>query len=97
MPFLLSSVSAGNYYLNLPSRFKKHEHIYIHTHTHTQTGADIANICNEAALHAARVGGTNVKLQDFDYAVERVVAGKVVCVCVFASRVKWLRDFSNFT
>ena len=39
------------------------------------SGADIANICNEAALHAARVKKTSIEAVDFDYAVERVIAG----------------------
>uniref|UniRef100_A0A8D2DNX0 Mitochondrial inner membrane m-AAA protease component paraplegin n=1 Tax=Sciurus vulgaris TaxID=55149 RepID=A0A8D2DNX0_SCIVU len=39
------------------------------------SGADIANICNEAALHAAREGHTSVHTFSFEYAVERVVAG----------------------
>ncbi|XP_058384500.1 paraplegin isoform X3 [Diceros bicornis minor] len=38
-------------------------------------GADIANICNEAALHAAREGHTAVHTFNFEYAVERVIAG----------------------
>lgn len=40
-----------------------------------RTGADIANICNEAALHAAREGHTSVHTFNFEYAVERVIAG----------------------
>nr|XP_044617502.1 paraplegin isoform X2 [Equus asinus] len=39
------------------------------------SGADIANICNEAALHAAREGHTAVHTFNFEYAVERVIAG----------------------
>ncbi|XP_062033186.1 paraplegin isoform X2 [Lepus europaeus] len=39
------------------------------------SGADIANICNEAALHAAREGHTSVHTLNFEYAVERVIAG----------------------
>lgn len=39
------------------------------------TGADISNICNEAALYAAREGRKVIDTHDFDYAVERVVAG----------------------
>uniref|UniRef100_A0A8C9BT80 SPG7 matrix AAA peptidase subunit, paraplegin n=1 Tax=Phocoena sinus TaxID=42100 RepID=A0A8C9BT80_PHOSS len=39
------------------------------------SGADIANICNEAALHAAREGHTAVHTSNLDYAVERVFAG----------------------
>jgi cell division protease FtsH len=39
------------------------------------TGADLANICNEAAIFAARRGASRVTLHDFDGALERVVAG----------------------
>jgi cell division protease FtsH len=39
------------------------------------TGADLANICNEAAIFAARRGGDRVEMMDFDAALERVVAG----------------------
>ncbi|XP_070574399.1 mitochondrial inner membrane m-AAA protease component paraplegin-like isoform X2 [Ptychodera flava] len=39
------------------------------------SGADIANICNEAALHAAREKRSHVIAEDFEYAVERVTAG----------------------
>uniref|UniRef100_A0A7N8YIN5 SPG7 matrix AAA peptidase subunit, paraplegin n=1 Tax=Mastacembelus armatus TaxID=205130 RepID=A0A7N8YIN5_9TELE len=40
-------------------------------------GADIANICNEAALHAAREGHKSIHTFNFEYAVERVLAGSV--------------------
>lgn len=39
------------------------------------SGADIANVCNEAALHAAKNKETQVTAQDLEYAVERVVGG----------------------
>nr|CAD7426201.1 unnamed protein product [Timema monikensis] len=39
------------------------------------SGADIANVCNEAALHAARLKHTMVTGDDLEYAVERVVGG----------------------
>ncbi|KAM6980487.1 mitochondrial inner membrane m-AAA protease component paraplegin [Aplochiton taeniatus] len=39
------------------------------------SGADIANICNEAALHAAREGFKSIDTSNFEYAVERVIAG----------------------
>src|SRR6202167_5889787 len=39
------------------------------------TGADLANICNEAAIFAARRGGKNITGGDFDQALERVIAG----------------------
>ena len=38
-------------------------------------GADIANICNEAALIAARKGKDHVDLDDFNDAVDRVIGG----------------------
>ncbi len=39
------------------------------------TGADLANVMNEAALLAARRGAESVKMQDYEAAIERVVAG----------------------
>lgn len=39
------------------------------------SGADIANVCNEAALHAARFHQKKVRASDLEYAVERVVGG----------------------
>jgi len=38
-------------------------------------GADIANVCNEAALIAARNGKAAVDMQDFQDAVDRVIGG----------------------
>jgi cell division protease FtsH len=38
-------------------------------------GADIANICNEAALIAARKGKLSVEMDDFQDAVDRVIGG----------------------
>lgn len=39
------------------------------------SGADLANLCNEAALVATRRGGDMVTVNDFTVAVERIVAG----------------------
>ena len=39
------------------------------------SGADIANVCNEAALHAARRSSDYVEERDFESAIERVIAG----------------------
>lgn len=39
------------------------------------SGADIANVCNEAALHAARHKQDIVRATNLEYAVERVVGG----------------------
>jgi len=60
-------------------------------------GADIANICNEAAIHAARKGGSTILMNNFEAAVDRVrffltcvcddVLFLLVCV-FFSSRVK---------
>ncbi|KAJ0260087.1 ATP-dependent zinc metalloprotease FTSH 3 [Hirschfeldia incana] len=38
-------------------------------------GADIANVCNEAALIAARKGGATVTMAHFDSAIDRVIGG----------------------
>ncbi|HEX7902302.1 MAG TPA: ATP-dependent zinc metalloprotease FtsH [Chitinophagaceae bacterium] len=38
-------------------------------------GADIANVCNEAALIAARKGKEAVEMEDFQDAVDRVIGG----------------------
>jgi cell division protease FtsH len=39
------------------------------------TGADLANICNEAAIFAARRSADFISSADFDHALERVIAG----------------------
>ncbi len=39
------------------------------------TGADLANICNEAAIFATRRGAKSISIVDFDSALERVIAG----------------------
>jgi cell division protease FtsH len=39
------------------------------------TGADLANICNEAAIFATRRGAKTIANADFDSALERVIAG----------------------
>ena len=39
------------------------------------TGADLANLANEAALRATRRGADSVTMDDFNNAVERIVAG----------------------
>ena len=39
------------------------------------SGADIANVCNESALIAARRGKDHVELEDMEAAVDRVIGG----------------------
>ncbi|CAN5265652.1 ATP-dependent zinc metalloprotease FtsH [soil metagenome] len=78
-------------YLELPNMLEREEIFNVHlrplvidstVNTHflaSQTpgfsGADIANICNEAALIAARNKKARIDKEDFMNAVERVVAG----------------------
>lgn len=38
-------------------------------------GADLENICNEAAIHALRRKGKKVTMKDFEAAIDRVIAG----------------------
>ena len=38
-------------------------------------GAEIANVCNEAALVAARRGKKSIGMDDFNYALDRVIGG----------------------
>lgn len=40
------------------------------------SGADIANVCNEAALIAARYLSDKVNLKHFEQAIERVIGGR---------------------
>jgi hypothetical protein len=48
------------------------------------SGADIANVCNEGALVAARSGKESVDMIDFETAIDRVIGGleKKNKVCV---------------
>ena len=39
------------------------------------SGADLANLINESALHAARTKKSRVASEDLEYAIERVIAG----------------------
>jgi len=40
------------------------------------SGADLANLCNEAALNAARENHTEIQQSDFDAAVDRILLGE---------------------
>jgi cell division protease FtsH len=57
---------------------KKADNLDIHklaAQTPGFAGADIANVCNEAALIAARKGKSEVHLDDFNDAVDRIIGG----------------------
>lgn len=45
------------------------------------SGADIANVCNEAALIAARYLMPKVELTHFEQAIERVIGGEQETQC----------------
>ena len=48
---------------------------FLAKHTPGFSGADIANVCNEAALNAARHGKKAIEKQDFLDAVDRIIGG----------------------
>ena len=39
------------------------------------SGADIKNVCNEAALHAARMSKDSVGMENFESAMGRIIGG----------------------
>lgn len=73
------------------------------------SGADIANVCNEAALTAARKGKKYVERQDFQDAVDRIVGGlerknkittneerrTIACHEAGHATVSWLLEYAN--
>ena len=73
------------------------------------SGADIANVCNEAALTAARKGKKYVERQDFQDAVDRIVGGlerknkittveerrTIACHEAGHAAVSWLLEYAN--
>lgn len=73
------------------------------------SGADIANVCNEAALTAARKGKKFVERQDFQDAVDRIVGGlerknkittneerrTIACHEAGHATVSWLLEYAN--
>lgn len=51
-----------------------------------QSGADIANVCNEAALIAARHLNPSVNAKHFEQAIERVIGGPCLNDEVFLNK-----------
>jgi cell division protease FtsH len=51
------------------------DYVLLARQTSGLTGADLANIVNEAAINAARRNSRRIQMVDFDHALERVVAG----------------------
>ena len=78
-------------YLELPTKIERNEIFNVHLRplkmdesvdiellaslTPGFSGADIANLCNEAALIAARKGKNAVDMTDFQDAIDRVIGG----------------------
>lgn len=58
-----------------PARTKEEYARRLATLTPGFSGAEIANICNEAAILAARTGKASVDTIDFEMATERVLGG----------------------
>ena len=54
---------------------KDFDHSFLAKQTPGFSGADIANVCNEAALTAARKGKKEIDKQDFLDAIDRIVGG----------------------
>lgn len=55
-------------------------------------GADISNVCNEAALIAAREAKDKIVITNFESAIERVVAGRLTFLS-FSLRFSVLKVF----
>ena len=51
------------------------KHTLIHSQTHTFTGADLANLINQAALHGSAAGNVAVTTDDIDYARDKIIMG----------------------
>ena len=61
--------------LNQSKQLKQLDTDFLAKQTPGFSGADIANVCNEAALIAARKSKKSVNKQDFLDAVDRIVGG----------------------
>ncbi|ACX53137.1 ATP-dependent metalloprotease FtsH [Ammonifex degensii KC4] len=57
------------------------------------SGADLANVVNEAALLAARQNRKRIHMEDFENAIERVIAGPEKKSRVISEREKWLVSY----
>uniref|UniRef100_A0A2C9JKW0 AAA+ ATPase domain-containing protein n=1 Tax=Biomphalaria glabrata TaxID=6526 RepID=A0A2C9JKW0_BIOGL len=57
------------------------------------SGADIANVCNEAALIAARDLNTSIQQKHFEQAIERVVAGNNNSLYIFLVKCRYLSSY----
>jgi len=54
------------------------------------SGADIANVCNEAALIAARFNKDSIQMDDFEKAIERVLMGPEKKHRIMSKKEKWI-------
>jgi AFG3 family protein len=72
MPLLCYRVHLGKLKLKQPVEFYSERLAAL---TPGMSGADIANVCNEAALVAARYDKECVEMTDFESAIDRVIGG----------------------
>lgn len=57
---------------------------------HSFAGADVANVCNEAALIAARHLSDSINQKHFEQAIERVIGGKAAGITQVRGLVAWI-------
>ncbi|MDV7399439.1 AAA family ATPase, partial [Arthrospira platensis SPKY1] len=73
LPDLKERTAIFNVHLKGIKICKEVESKYLSEMTPGFAGADIANVCNEAALVAARRSKKCVEIDDFNYALDRVI------------------------
>ena len=75
LPDLKERVEIFNVHLKSLKLEKDFDVDFLAKHTPGFSGADIANVCNEAALTAARKNKSEIDKQDFLDAVDRIIGG----------------------
>ena len=75
LPELKERIEIFNVHIKGLKLVKDFDVEFMAKHTPGFSGADIANVCNEAALTAARKNKTEIDRQDFLDAVDRIIGG----------------------
>ncbi|KRX80977.1 Paraplegin [Trichinella sp. T6] len=68
---------------------------YLSDRTPGFSGADIKNVCNEAAIRAATLGKTGVELCDIEYALERAIIERIAYHESGHALVGWLLKYTK--